>query len=42
MTITKDKATSALRKAIEHKKEAKLKFEQWLRERGIEGNVVAV
>lgn len=42
VTMTKDNAMNALKKAIAHKKEAKLKFEQWLQERGIEGKVVAV
>ena len=41
-TTTKDNAINAFRKAWEHKKEAKLKFEQWLREKGIEGKVVAI
>ena len=42
MTITKDSAMTALKKAVAHKKEAKLKVEQWLQERGIEGKVVVV
>ena len=33
---------NALKKAIAHKKEAKKDFEQWLREKGIEGKVVAL
>ena len=40
MTMTKDDALNALKKALEHKKEAKYKFEQWLQEKGIEGKVV--
>ena len=40
MTITNDDALNALKKALEHKKEAKLKFEQWLQEKGIVGKVV--
>jgi len=42
MKMTKDDALNALKKAIEHKKEAKTKFEQWLQEKGIEGKVVTV
>lgn len=42
MADRKDHAVNAIKKALEHKKEAKLKFEQWLQERGIEGKVVAV
>jgi hypothetical protein len=38
----RENAVNALKKALEHKKEAKIKFEQWLHERGIEGKVVAV
>ena len=40
MKMTKDDALNALKKALEHKKEAKHKFEQWLQEKGIEGKVV--
>ena len=40
MTMTKEDAMNALKKALEHKKEAKHKFEQWLLEKGIEGKVV--
>ena len=42
MVRTKENMINALKKALEHKQEAKLKFEQWLQERGIEGDVVAV
>ena len=42
MEITKENAISALKKALEHKKEAKSKFENWLQEKGVEGNVVAL
>lgn len=38
--MTADNAMNALKKALEHKKEAKRKFEQWLQEKGIEGKVV--
>lgn len=40
--MTKDITMKALQKALEHKKEAKRKFEQWLQEKGIEGKVVAL
>ncbi len=40
--MTTDNAKKALKKALEHKKEAKQKFERWLKEKGIEGNVVTV
>ena len=42
MEITKENAISALKKALEHKKEAKKKFEKWLQEKGVEGKVVAL
>lgn len=41
MTTTSN-AMNALKKAIAHKKEAKQKFERWLQEKGIEGEVVAL
>jgi hypothetical protein len=41
-TMTKDNAMDALKKAIAHKKEAKLKFEHWLQQKDIEGKVVAL
>ena len=37
-----DDPMDALKKAIAHKKEAKLKFEHWLQQKGIEGKVVAL
>lgn len=40
MAITRETAVNALKKAIEHKKEAKREFELWLQEKGIEGRVV--
>ena len=40
--ITKADALKAWKKALEHKKEARAQFENWLRERGIEGKVVAL
>lgn len=40
MTMTKNDALNALKKALRHKKEAKQQFEQWLQEKGIEGKVV--
>ena len=42
MEITKENAICALKKALEHKKEAKKKFEKWLQEKGVEGKVVAL
>ena len=42
MAITREEAINALKKAIEHKKEAKQWFELWLQEKGIEGKVVTV
>ena len=40
--MTREMALDALKKAVEHKKEAKRWFESWLQEKGIEGKVVAV
>lgn len=40
MTMTKNDAMNALKKALKHKEEAKKQFEQWLQEKGIEGKVV--
>ena len=42
MTMTKDNAMNAIKKALQHKQEAKCKFEQWLQEKGVEGKVVAL
>ena len=42
MAMTRETAMNALKKAVEHKKEAKLWFELWLKEKGIEGKVVAL
>ncbi len=42
MAITKEDAMKAFKKALAHKKEAKNQFERWLRERGVEGNVVTL
>ena len=39
---TREKALEALKKALEHKKEATQSFEYWLREKGIEGKVVTL
>ena len=40
--MTKEMAIDAWKKALEHKKEAGLKFEKWLQEKGIEGKVVTL
>ena len=42
MEITREMAVNALKKAIEHKKEAKQWFEMWMKEKGIEGKVVTL
>ena len=42
MTMTKDKTMSALIKALNHKKEAKQWFEDWLHEKGVESKVVTL
>ena len=42
MAITKEDAMKAFKKALAHKKEAKNQFERWLRERGVEGQVVTL
>ena len=40
--MTKEMAIDAWKKALEHKKEAGLKFEKWLQEKGIEGKLVTL
>ena len=42
MAITKENAINALKKALAHKKESTERFEEWLREKGIEGNVLSL
>ena len=42
VTITKESAMQAWKKALRHKREAKQTFENWLTERGIEGKVVTL
>ncbi len=42
MAIEKDNAVNALKKVLEHKKEATHKFEKWLQEKGVEGKVVTL
>ena len=42
MGITKENAINAIKKALEHKKESTLKFEQWLQEKGVEGKVMTL
>ena len=37
--LTREEAIKALKKALEHRKEAGAWFEQWLKEKGIEGKV---
>lgn len=41
-TISKEDALKAWKKALAHKKEARVQFENWLRERGVEGKVVTL
>ena len=41
-TITKENATNAVKKALEHKKEAKRWFELWLQEKGVKGKVISL
>ena len=38
--MSKEDVLKAWKKALEHKKEARVQFEKWLQERGIEGKVV--
>lgn len=42
MVTNKQDTLNALKKAIEHKKEATRKFEQWLQEKGVEGKVMTL
>ena len=42
VTITKESAKQAWKKALRHKREAKQTVENWLTERGIEGKVVTL
>ena len=42
ITITKENATNAVKKALEHKKEAKRWFELWLQEKGVKGKVISL
>ena len=40
--MTQEQALNAFKKALEHKEKAMHQFEAWLKERGIQGKVVAV
>ncbi len=40
--MSKEDVLKAWKKALEHKKEARVQFEKWLQERGIEGKVVSL
>lgn len=40
--ITQEQASKLIKKAIKHKQESTIRFETWLRERGIQGNVVTL
>ena len=42
ITMTKEDATNAVKKALEHKKEAKRWFELWLQEKGVKGKVISL
>ena len=40
--MSKEDVLKAWKKALGHKKEARVQFEKWLQERGIEGKVVSL
>ena len=40
--MTKENALAAWKKALTHKREAKIWFENWLKEKGVEGKVVTL